>query len=170
MCQWSFCAAWIWWRYIWQGSFSAEFVSTGRNFGTFLHETWNWAITKHTFATLIFVICIKLYGLAPVQKNPSKFLRIDKYWSKVGKISYESGNRSSHNTCTWTWFFHQQNTTWRSWYIYGRKCNFCTSFWQVSFFLYMFPYLAIRFVIMRLLVFGLSHFSRSWNFLKNVNF
>ena len=91
MCQWSFYASWIWRRYMWQGSFPVEFVLAGRNFGTFSHETWNWAITKHTFATFIFVICIKLYGLAPVQKNPSKFLRIDKYWSKVGKI-YESGN------------------------------------------------------------------------------
>ena len=31
-------------------------------------------------------------GLASVQKNTSKFLRIDKYWSKVGKILNESGN------------------------------------------------------------------------------
>ena len=34
----------------------------------------------------------KLCGLAPVQKNHSKSLRIDKYWSQVGKILNESGN------------------------------------------------------------------------------
>ena len=32
------------------------------------------------------------------KRIPQSFLRIDKYWSKVGKISYESGNRSSHNS------------------------------------------------------------------------
>ena len=169
MCQWSFYAAWIWWRYIWQGSFPAEFVSTGRNFGTFLHETWNWAITKHTFATLIFVICIKLYGLAPVQKNPSKFLRIDKYWSKVGKISYESGNRSSHNSAPERGFSINKILLDAHGTSMGENAISALPFGRLAFF-YMFPYLAIRFVIMRLLVFGLSHFSRSWNFLKNVNF
>ena len=34
----------------------------------------------------------ELCDLGPAQKNPSKFLRIDKYWSKVGKILNESGN------------------------------------------------------------------------------
>ena len=34
----------------------------------------------------------ELSGLAPVQKNHSKFLRIDKYWSKVDKMLNESGN------------------------------------------------------------------------------
>ena len=34
----------------------------------------------------------ELCDLAPVQKNPSKLLRIHKYFSKVGKILNESGN------------------------------------------------------------------------------
>ena len=34
----------------------------------------------------------ELCGLAPAQKNPSTFLRIDKYWSNVGKILNESDN------------------------------------------------------------------------------
>ena len=34
----------------------------------------------------------EICGLAPVQKYPSKFLRINKYWSKVGKKLNESGN------------------------------------------------------------------------------
>ena len=34
----------------------------------------------------------EVYGLTPVQKNPSKFLRIDEYSSKVGKTLNESGN------------------------------------------------------------------------------
>ena len=34
----------------------------------------------------------ELCGLTPVQRIPQKFLRIDKYWSKVRKILNESGN------------------------------------------------------------------------------
>ena len=71
-CQWSFYAAWIWWRCMWQGLFTVEFVSTGRNFIAFLHETWNLAVTKHTFGTFILVICIKVMWLGTSTKESLK--------------------------------------------------------------------------------------------------
>ena len=52
----------------------------------------NW-LSQTTYSRPSFwAYASKLCGLASVQKNPSKVLRIDKYWSKVGKIWNESGN------------------------------------------------------------------------------
>ena len=88
-------------------------------------------------------------------------MRIDKYWSKVGKISYESGNLSSHNSAPERGFSINKILLDAHGTSMGENAISALPFGRLAFFLYMFPYLAIRFVIMRLLVFGLSHFSRS---------
>ena len=93
-CWWSFYAVWIWWRYVcdkvclqWSLYQLQEILE---HFymkpETEPSQSTHWQPSYWSYASELWC------ELAPAQKNPSKFLRIDKYWSKVGKILNESGN------------------------------------------------------------------------------